>query len=38
MYRFDKIFNQAAKQDEVFQNVARPVVDRYSLSFNTVSE
>ena len=27
--RFDKCFDQKSSQDEVFQNVARPVIDKY---------
>ena len=28
LHRFEKVFNTGAKQDEIFESVARPVIDK----------
>lgn len=30
--RFKRVFDQAVKQEEIFENIAKPVADRYSES------
>ncbi|XP_031733724.1 kinesin-like protein KIF6 [Anarrhichthys ocellatus] len=30
-FRFLKVFDQAVQQEEIFNNIAKPVADRYSL-------
>ena len=36
VFRFDRVFDRNAKQEEIFENVAQPVVDKlvYLLQFN----
>lgn len=36
-FRFDRIFDTDTKQEEIFDNVAKPVVERYPLSARTFS-
>jgi hypothetical protein len=28
-FRFEKVFDQQSKQDEIFEHVAKPVADKY---------
>ena len=28
-FRFEKVFNQEALQDDIFESVAEPVIDKY---------